>query len=177
MTEHRLIERVIGLMQRELDRMGRDERPNHRLVTSAVNFLRAYAGRCHQGKEEDVLYRSLELKPLSAEHRSMLDQLKREHQEMRKGTRLLAEAHERLNRGNKRGLEDVKLHMKELVDYYPAHMQKEDMQFFAQSMEYFSPQEQDKLLQAFWNYDKPMIHQAYRELIDDLEYDMGNWQY
>lgn len=88
-----------------------------------------------------------------------------------------ADAHGRLNRGSQRALEDVKRYKKELVEFFPSYMQTEDMQFFTQSMEYFSPQEQEKPLQAFWNFEKPMIHEAHRELVEDLEYDMGNWIY
>ena len=67
MIEHRLIERMIHLIQQELERIQANVAvdPEFAFVDSvfidtAVDFLRTYADRCHHGKEEDILFPELE---------------------------------------------------------------------------------------------------------------------
>jgi hypothetical protein len=55
------------------------------------------------------------------------------------------------------------------VTFYPAHIAKEDKHFFIPCMEYFTKKEQDSMLQAFWDFDRRLIHEKYRGLVERLE--------
>jgi hemerythrin-like domain-containing protein len=59
MKEHRLIERLIISMEKELGRMKRDKTADVVYIDKAVDFIRVYADRCHHGKEEEILFKSL----------------------------------------------------------------------------------------------------------------------
>jgi hypothetical protein len=37
-------------------------------------------------------------------------------------------------------------------------------------MEYFSKEEQDNMLQEFWEFDQKMIHEKYTKMMNDLEH-------
>ena len=65
MIEHRLIEKMLALIQRAIDRGEQQNRINPEFIDLAVDFIRMYADRCHHGKEEDILFRDLTKKPLS----------------------------------------------------------------------------------------------------------------
>ena len=62
MKEHRLIERMVGLLVKELDRTKKVNDLNPVFIDSAVDFFRTYADRTHHGKEEDILFRELRIK-------------------------------------------------------------------------------------------------------------------
>ena len=79
MREHRVIERVIALLRDELGNIARTGRVDLRLLDFSIDFFKTYADRCHHGKEEDILFRELKNKPLSAEHRTIIDELIEEH--------------------------------------------------------------------------------------------------
>jgi hemerythrin-like domain-containing protein len=49
------------------------------LLDSAVDFIRTYADRTHHGKEEDILFRDLAKKDLSAQDQSVMQELINEH--------------------------------------------------------------------------------------------------
>jgi hemerythrin-like domain-containing protein len=59
--------------------------------------------------------------------------------------------------------------LKALVEFYPKHIEKEDKHFFTPSMECFSPQEQQAMLNDFWDFDRKIIHDHYAKVLDELE--------
>ena len=76
MIEHRLIERMIRLMGREVARIRENMAYSRdfafvdaKVIDTAVDFMRTYADQVHHGKEEKILFAALEAKPLAAEHR------------------------------------------------------------------------------------------------------------
>ena len=169
MREHRLIERMVALMDNELDRIGEGNDVNPDFIEAAVDFFRSYADRTHHGKEEDILFRELGRKQLSPEHKKVMDELIAEHVSGRKTVASLNSAKMSYTQGNAGALEDIKACLQELVRFYPAHIEKEDKHFFYPSMEYFSRQEQDDMLEEFWEFDRKLIHEKYQGIVKDLE--------
>ncbi|MBN1943299.1 MAG: hemerythrin domain-containing protein, partial [Phycisphaerae bacterium] len=95
MVEHRLIERMIAVVRNALDRIRSNSEVAPQLVEAVVDFIRVYADRTHHGKEEDVLFRELDTRSLSAEDRRVMEELLREHVIGREITQALSEAGER----------------------------------------------------------------------------------
>jgi hemerythrin-like domain-containing protein len=56
MIEQRLIERVIDVMREELNIFEKEKKLNPQFVKMAVDFIRSYADRCQQGKQQDILF-------------------------------------------------------------------------------------------------------------------------
>jgi len=79
MKEHRLIEKMILLMEKEIEKMKKYNKANPLFIDIAVDFIRMYADRTHHGKEEDILFRDLEKKSLSANHNKIINELVEEH--------------------------------------------------------------------------------------------------
>lgn len=169
MREHRLIERMVGLISGELNRISGTNKANSELLIVAVDFFRTYADRTHHGKEENILFRELAKKPLSEEHRRIMDELIGEHVLGRKLVSELADAMERHRRSNTNASRDVKTCLQKLIAFYPAHIEKEDKHFFYPCLSYLSKQEQDSMLQEFWEFDRRMIHERYQMLVEEME--------
>jgi hemerythrin-like domain-containing protein len=169
MKEHRLIERMIALMEEELEGLRKGEELDYDFIDTVVDFLRTYADRCHHGKEEDILFRELAKKPLSEEHSRTMRQLIEEHAYSRETTGTLVAAKERHAQGDSQALTSVVGALQDLVQLYPAHIEKEDKHFFVPCMEYFNRQEQDEMLEEYWEFDKRLIHEKYRAVVGQLE--------
>jgi len=122
MIEQRLIERMISLRGKELGLVKSSNKANSSLIDTMVDFIRNYADHCHHGKEEDILFRELMKKDLSAEHKKIMDELIKEHILGRETTGRLVEANKRYSRGDIKALPIMSL----LVDFYPKHIKKED---------------------------------------------------
>ena len=54
MIEHRLIERIVDLLKRNLVKIKETTQVSYIFIDAAVDFFRTYADRTHHGKEEDV---------------------------------------------------------------------------------------------------------------------------
>ena len=138
MREHRLIERMIPLLDKELTQTNEEDEANVELLTVAVDFFKTYADRTHHGKEEDILFRELAKKRLSKEHHRVMNELVAEHVLARKTVSALVNAKNDYNGGNAESLKDIITYVKELVNFYPAHIEKEDKYFFYPALEYFA---------------------------------------
>ncbi|MBN1521740.1 MAG: hemerythrin domain-containing protein [Candidatus Aureabacteria bacterium] len=168
MIEHRLIEKMIDIIKKEMDDIKRSKQADSAFIDIAVDFIRIYADRTHHGKEEDILFRSLSLKDMSAEDKKVMNELIEEHQYGRKTVKALVEAKEKYVQGDTRALGVISDKLKALVDFYPRHIKKEDDVFFPNSERYFSDDELNKMLSEFWEFDRNMIHEKYRSLVDSL---------
>ena len=169
MIEHRLIERMVALLNEELKQITGENKVDVEFLMVAVDFIRTYADRTHHGKEEDILFRELAKKQLSQEHEKTMNELVEEHVSGRRMVTSLVNARESYVKGNAGSLKDIVACVKELVNFYPAHIEKEDKHFFYPSLEYLSKQEQDDMLQEFWEFDRKLIHEKYEKLVEGFE--------
>ncbi len=166
MWEHRLIEQMVGLLRLEIDRITNRKTVNVILIEQAVDFFRTYADRTHHGKEEEILFRDLAQKTMSPEHGKIMGELMREHSHGRERVRKLVEAKDLYVNGYAEALPHIAKELKELVDFYPKHIEKEDKHFFFPCLDYFTEAEQDRMLREFRAFDQNMIHEKYRTVVE-----------
>jgi len=169
MKEHRLIERMIKIMKANLDNIRKEGEVDPLFVDTAVDFIRTYADRCHHGKEEDILFRDLAKKKISDEHLRIMQELIEEHKMGRNNVKKLIEAKEKYIQGNKDALKDIILNMEILIKFYPKHIEKEDKHFFIPCIDYFTQQEQGKMLEEMYEFDRNMIHEKYNKVVEEYE--------
>ncbi len=171
MIEHRLIERMIKLIKKEVGaaRLQRTISPN--FIMTAVDFIRTYADKLHHGKEEDILFRSLAEKPLSPEHKRIMDELVAEHEQGRSTVGRIIETHNLYQQGHKQALQELLENLDYLADFYPKHIEKEDKHFFLPIMNYFNADEQAAMLNEFYLFDRQFIHAKYKEVVAKLQAD------
>jgi hemerythrin-like domain-containing protein len=171
MIEHRLIERMLKLVNKVLIKIEKQETVDPVFVDTVVDFIRTYADRTHHGKEEDILFRELEKKDMSNDNRRLMNELIEEHVFGRKITRELIEANTRYRRGDNSALSIIAAKLSTLVDFYPKHIEKEDKVFFPASRAYLSEEEEQAMLKEFWEFDRKMIHEKYETLVQELRAD------
>ncbi|MFX1501912.1 MAG: hemerythrin domain-containing protein [Promethearchaeota archaeon] len=169
MKEHRLIEKMIQLMEKEIEKMKKNAKANPIFIDIAVDFIRMYADRTHHGKEEDILFRDLKKKELSPNHTKIMEALVEEHIWARNTVGRLIEAKNHYIKGNVKVLDEIVNLISELTEFYPKHIEKEDKHFFIPVMKYFNEEEQEKMLQEFWDFDKTLIHEKYQTVIENLQ--------
>lgn len=169
MIEHRLIERLIARMGVELERIKVTKKVNSDRINTMVDFIKTYADRCHHGKEENILFRELEQKALSDEHRRILDELIAEHTLGRTTTERLVAATARYVGGEHEALAVIVECMELIVSFYPRHIDKEDRHFFMPVMAYFTDEEKAAMLQQGYAFDQSLIHEKYKEVVVNAE--------
>lgn len=169
MIEHRLIERMITLIEQKLKQIQTTNQVDSLFIDTVVDFIRIYADRTHHGKEEDILFKKLENKQLSDQDRRIMNELVDEHVLGRKTTKELVEANAQYRLGEKIALAVIVSKLKKLVDFYPKHIEKEDKVFFPAYMKYLSDEEDQLMLEEFYRFDREMIHEKYKFVLQKLE--------
>mgnify|MGYP001085371104 CR=1 FL=1 len=169
MAEHRVIERMLAILEDQLGELIETHAADPAVIDTAVDFIRTYADRCHHGKEEDILFRRLEDKPLDDELAEVMAELVEDHVRGRSMTRSLHEANTRYRAGDAAALGEIESCVRELAEFYPAHIGKEDRHFFKPCLEYFTNAEKEAMLADFDEFDRTLIHEKYRGIVEDLE--------
>jgi hemerythrin-like domain-containing protein len=167
MWEHRLIEKMLASMMRHIDQVEKSKKVNPLIIDIAVDFVRTYADRTHHGKEEEILFRDLAKKNLTPELKKIMQELLDEHVWGRKTTAALVAAKEKYLKGDKEKLVDIIELARQLGNFYPKHIEKEDKHFFYPCQEYFNKDEQEKMLAEFWEFDRKMIHEKYNKVVEE----------
>lgn len=72
MIEDRFIEKMIMMMQKKVETWKQQERIDPVFINVVVDFIRVYTDKCIHGKEEDILFRDLNKKNLSDEHKRIM---------------------------------------------------------------------------------------------------------
>ncbi len=165
MWEHRLIEKMLEIAGREVEKIRERGTVDPVFIDTTVDFVRTYADRTHHGKEEDILFRDLAKKKMSPEHARIVDELIEEHKYGRATVKRLVEAKNRYLQGEETLPEIVEC-LKALVSFYPRHIEKEDKHFFFPILDYFSAEEQERMLEEFREFDREMIHEKYRKVVE-----------
>ena len=168
MVEHRLIEQMLGLIRTAIGQIELENKADPVFVDNAVDFIQMYADRTHHGKEEDILFRNLDKKDLSAEDRQVMNELIAEHVFGRKTAKALVDANTRYRNGDASALASIAAQLKALVEFYPKHIEKEDKIFFPASRAYFTDDEDLAMLAEFWEFDRKMIHEKYKAVVTEL---------
>ena len=163
MVEHRLIEKMVPLILKETARAESGGNFNLRFAEMALDFIRTYADRCHHGKEEGILFRELAKKKLSFDHERIMNELIEEHRTARGMVKALAEHQEFLRGGDPKSFPEVLGRLKEIANFYPRHIEKEDKHFFLPIMDYFSPSEKEAMLREEREFDGNFVHLVYKD--------------
>jgi hemerythrin-like domain-containing protein len=167
MMEHRLIEKMLALADRKVQAMT-EESYDPVFVDSVVDFIKTYADRTHHGKEENILFAELAKKDLDEANARILVELIDEHKQAREKVAEIVALNACYKQGERQAAITIKAVISWLASFYPVHIKKEDDAFFPDTERYFSAHELDELLERFWNFDRHMIHEKYRDLFDTL---------
>lgn len=168
MREHRTIDRMLSVLGRERERIVKTGHVDYGAVRISVDFFNIYIDEFHHGKEEHILFRELDKKPLSPADRTVIGELIDEHSRARNVVQKL----EKVVRYREQAyvtLTEITDHMEALLKWYSAHIEKEDKHFFIQAMTYLSDREQASMLQELRKFDKNFTQDRYAGLIRDLE--------
>lgn len=169
MIEHRLIERMISLLNNHVNTVSSPTRIDLDLIEKGTDFLRSYADRCHHGKEEDILFSALKLKKLTIDEQKIFDELVEEHRIARATVKSISAQREQAMLGNESAFSEIAKLVCKIAQLYPVHIEKEDKMFFLPIMAYFSREEQDVMLAQFAEFDRRLIHEKYKNIVVQLE--------
>jgi hemerythrin-like domain-containing protein len=165
MNEHRVIEQVLGCLERIADRCTFLGELDAESARQALDFFRNFADRCHHGKEERQLFPLLEARGVPRDG-GPTGVMLAEHDE---GRRLLAEMAEAVEADDPDRFAENARGYAELLRQ---HILKEDHRLFVLADLVLSDADRQGLLHAFGRVERDEMgagtHEKYLKLADEL---------
>jgi hemerythrin-like domain-containing protein len=125
--EHRNIEKLLRVMEQELNVFGRGERPDYEVFGAVIEFFQKYPDSCHHPKE-DIIYRKFkERDPARA---ASIADLEAEHREGAVRLRRVAQAIDSVLNDQELLRENVDRVVRDFIDNERKHIALEDEVIF-----------------------------------------------
>ncbi|MBN1923868.1 MAG: hemerythrin domain-containing protein [Nanoarchaeota archaeon] len=169
MVEHGLIKKMFNLINKKVSNMLKTGKADTNFVDIFSDFFITYVDVAHHGKEENILFNELLKKNLTPAHKNMMNELLEEHKTGRRVVEELINSNKAYMEGSQKEFNNIISRLKDFIDIYSKHVDKEDDDYFIKVMDYFTPQEREKIIQNFWRFDIKLVHEKYKEILDMLE--------
>ena len=106
MEEHRVIERVIGILETGAQRLEQGQAVRPELFIEAADFIKGFADGCHHVKEENVLFKVMGANGVPVQG-GPIGVMLFEHEQGRVYTRGMREAAQKLAAGDAAARDDI----------------------------------------------------------------------
>lgn len=134
-----------------------------------VDFLKTFADRCHHGKEEDLLFPSLEKAGVPKEG-GPIGVMLADHTQGREYIRAMSDALPGMREGKAESGQAFASAAHGYVRLLSSHIEKENQVLFVMAEQVLPPQEHDRLAKEFECVERerigPGVHERYHALLD-----------
>lgn len=168
--EHRLILRMIALVEQNAAMVERNEFRDWRFFLDAVDFIRNYADRFHHAKEEDVLFTAL-VKNGMPEKQSPIEAMLMEHDAGRAHVRGMEAAARRALKGDESEIPALLEHARGYAQLLRGHIDKEDTILYPLSERVLPQEVRPAMLEAYRAAEAraPELAETYRRMVERYE--------
>lgn len=175
--EHRVIERLLKVLTISSERLEKGEAISPAVFRRVIDFVRNFMDKCHGGKEEDILFRAIELHGIPRQG-GPTGVMFLEHEEGRKFLRNMEDALNRYEAGDRSTAGAIARNGKGLAQLFLQHIPKEDDILYPLAENIFRNANQHKeFLEKFERIERERIgegkHQEYVKLVEELERELG----
>ncbi|MBI5201934.1 MAG: hemerythrin domain-containing protein [Elusimicrobia bacterium] len=152
MREHRIIERMIGVLEAEVSSAAKKGRLDEGTARTAVTFIKEYADGLHHKKEEDLLFKAMADAgfPVNA---GPVGVMLYEHAEGRKLTAAMRDALGGAAAGEPSDLKDFSRAAAGYAGLLLQHIAKEDNVLYPMAAQALPPEAQERLAAEFERID------------------------
>jgi hemerythrin-like domain-containing protein len=165
--EHAMVKVVLDAASRDLDRIAMTHQADAGEMERLIDFFRYFANACHDPKEEDLLFCMLHRRGMSWESWP-LDELLKEHEEMRVILDSAADWIPLLKHGESSAIEPLLFNMRHYLSLVNAHMVKEEEVIFPLALRSLTDEDVDELSRAFDSIEEEEEEEGIREYYADL---------
>ena len=136
--EHRNIEKLLRVLERELSVFDRGDRPNYEVVVGIIDYFKDYPDSCHHPKEDMIFDKLKSRDPAAA---AKIGDLHAEHEEGASRLRRAAQAVERVLSDQDLVREDVDKIIRDFIGHERQHMKVEEQIFFPAALNALRPKD------------------------------------
>jgi hemerythrin-like domain-containing protein len=163
--EHRNIERLLTVLEHELDIFDRAERPDYEVIRTIIAYFKVYTEMYHH-PQEDLVFAKLKLRDPAAA--AKIGDLAREHQKGAERLRRVARAVEGVLADRELLRRDVDTIVREFLEHERRHIAMEDRDFFPAAVKALTPHDWTEIASAVSRHKDPLFSDATKARFDAL---------
>jgi hemerythrin-like domain-containing protein len=177
MDEHRVIERVLSVLEAAVAKAERGEAVRPGMFLEAADFIKDFADGSHHHKEEGVLFEAMAAAGVPREAGPIAVMLS-EHEQARAYTRAIREAAQRWERGDTAAVSQVATAARGYAALLRQHIAKEDQILFPMAEQAIPRGKHDSVIEAFDQVEpeavRASVHAKYVALAEALEREIAS---
>ena len=163
--EHRNIERLLAILERELEVFDCRGRPDYQVIRATISYFKVYPTIYHH-PQEDLVFAQLRIRDPAAA--AMVGDLGREHHEGAERLRRVAQAVDSALADRAIRRKDVAAVVREFIDHERRHIMREDRDFFPAARKALQPQDWIKIASTLTDHTDPLFSDVAEEGFDML---------
>jgi hemerythrin-like domain-containing protein len=163
--EHRNIETLLAILERELEVFDRGDRPDYEVIGAVINYFEVYPEVYHH-PQEDLIFAKLRTRdPVAA---AKVGDLVHEHQKGAERLRRVARAIENVLADREVLRQNVDTIVRDFITHERRHMTMEDREFFPAALRALEPRDWTEIASAVTGHKDPLFSDATEERFDAL---------
>ena len=163
--EHRNIERLLAILERELQVFDRGDRPDYKVISAVISYFELYPEVYHH-PQEDLVFAKLEIRDPAAA--AKVGDLAREHQRGAERLRRVAHAVDNVLASREVLRQNFDTIVRDFIEHERRHIMMEDRDFFPAALKALEPQDWTEIASALTNPEDPLFSEAAEETFDAL---------
>jgi hemerythrin-like domain-containing protein len=171
--EHRNIEKVLLVLEQELDVFDRREQPDYEVLQAIINYFQDYPHRCHHPKEDMVFEKLKARDPAAAES---VGDLEAEHQEEAKRLQRLAQAIENILTGREILRKSFAAIMRNFIEHERRHIDMEERALFPAALKALRPEDWAGIDARLNDRQDPLTNEIIEEKFRFLHQRILQWE-
>jgi len=172
MEEHQGIKLMLDILEEVSRRLSAGEDIEAKHLEQITEFIRVFADKCHHGKEEDLLFCSMEQAGFPRQN-GPIGVMLQEHDLGRSYVRAMAEAIDRYKTGDRSAVSQIVKNAGSYVSLLRDHIEKEDNILYPMADVHLSEETQSQLVEDFERVEIEKIgagkHEEFHQLLDELK--------
>lgn len=163
--EHRNIETLLAVLERELEIFDRGDRPDYEVIRAIISYFELYPEMYHHPLEELVFAKLKHRDPAAA---AKVGNLTLEHQKGAERLRRVAQAVDHVLADREMLRQDVDNIVRDFIESERRHVMMEDRDFFPAALKALEPQDWTEIASASTDHVDPLFSDAAEETFDAL---------
>ncbi len=163
--EHRNIEKLLAILERELEVFDRGDRPDYEVIRAVISYFEVYPEVCHHPQEDLVFAKLRTRDPVAA---AKVGDLAREHLKGAERLRRVAHAVENVLADAEVLRQNVDTVVRDFIAHERHHMMMEDRDFFPAARKALKPQDWKEIASAATGHKDPLFSDVTEERFDAL---------
>jgi hemerythrin-like domain-containing protein len=163
--EHRNIETLLAVLERELEIFDRGDRPDYEVIRAIISYFELYPEVYHH-PQEDLVFAKLKLRDPAAA--AKVGDLALEHQKGAERLRRVAQAVDSVLADREILRKNVDHIVRDFIEHERYHIMMEDRDFFPAALKALEPQDWTEIASALTNHEDPLFSEAAEETFDAL---------